>query len=141
MGKESKELQFVSRDQAKLLKELGFDWDCENWVQQAENWAPEAVNCDIDEKQKYYFKPMFKRPSVALALKWIRDVKGVKSCVLANDYTVDEVGNFGKEYNYRIVVKHTGISDNSCYRYSLTSYKTYEEAESELLTNLLKILK
>jgi len=69
----NKELQLVTYEQAKRLKEAGFDWITEH--------AYIFYN-DTDSLKLYggymyysYEKNWFQAPSVCLALKWFRDVK------------------------------------------------------------------
>jgi hypothetical protein len=113
-----KELQLVSFEQAKRLEELGFDW----------------LHCDATHKW-YYPEPdgnilvmdtpftdrSVAAPSVALALKWIRDVKN-QTTIVSYDY-------YCNVYYYL----HNGNSASG-------EFYTYEAAESELLDELLTIL-
>ena len=92
-------LQLVSYEQAKRLKELNFDW------------ATYAYQGDVNI------------PTVCLALKWARDVKGI---------------------HFDIKRKWSKIHDNYVFVIIKEMYDhvsdTYDQAESELLSEILKIL-
>ncbi|MCL2290851.1 MAG: hypothetical protein FWC34_09165 [Bacteroidetes bacterium] len=103
-------LQLVTEEQFKRLKKLGFDW----------YWALESI-----------------RPTVALALKWIRDEKEIKNSVTFFDvvsptymgrYQVPQVTDVGE----RRLKPRTS--------YDAASSSDYESAESALLDELLAIL-
>ena len=66
-----------------------------------------------------YEEYSYSAPTVALALKWLRDIEGIKSTVSYSDF---DGGWFYSD----------GKSD---------VYETYEEAESALLDELLKLIK
>ena len=89
------ELQLVSYEQAVRLKELGFDYKC--------------------------IEICFTTPTVALALKWMRDVKGMKGFV---------------SYDVRSRLWFYSIA----YTDLAPSFETYELAESALLDELLTLL-
>ncbi|MDR2293348.1 MAG: hypothetical protein LBE11_07750 [Prevotellaceae bacterium] len=109
MEMKEKELQLVSFEQAKRLKALGFDWECFAWIDGNE-WR----TTDIDLNYGVF-------PTVALALKWIRDVKN-QTTIVSYDY-------YCNVYYYL----HNGNSATG-------EYYTYEAAESALLDEILKIL-
>ena len=89
-----KMLQFVSLEQAQKLKKLGFDWKTE--------WRIGVT-------------------SVALALKWFRDVKDNRCDVRMHGL-----------YDYEFMLSNRGIIMSSDRRYPV-----YEEAESALLDRLI----
>jgi len=122
-----KQLQLVSFEQAKRLKELGFDWITE-YKHARHSYAhsdrsgfsimkwgvfdvPNEMNCAL--------------PSVALALKWIRDVRKIENSVCFFDVITQ--GYEGCYNSTRNVVR-------------LRRHYTYEAAESALLDELLTIL-
>ena len=115
------QLQLVTFEQAKKLKEAGFDWPtlhtyCADGTRavglNAFNYNAENVFCSA--------------PYSCLALKWMRDVKGLFGAVLHTGYFGhwDGIGN-----------THNGgvTTFNRC-------CKTYEEAESAVLDELLKLI-
>jgi len=108
----SDQLQNVTFGQAKALNALGFDWPTiaryddhgilYEYYEGCENWNDEEETDSL-----------FSAPTVALALKWLRDAKGLRLGIVPCK----------KAY--------TGycISDTS----AAYAYPTYEEAESAIL--------
>jgi len=109
----SQELQLVNYEQVKRLKKAGFNFDnlCFHY------YDDNGIINDYDGT--------FGAPSVALALKWIRDEKGIVNAVMR------EQKDFGK-IEYCGQFKDMHLTD--------FSYDTYESAESALLDELLNIL-
>jgi hypothetical protein len=126
-----KQLQYVTFKQAKRLKELEFDWKCNAVFQKSEltkeweltqhNWSE---NFNSEE-----FKGI-SAPTVALALKWIRDKKQIFSCV---DFAI---ASFHKGYSWNYFsFNNKGICGKTEYLYN-----SFEAAESMLLNELLTLL-
>lgn len=60
---------YVSFEVAKLLKEKGFDWFCENHY---------IVNCEPDGKALAFAGFIYyKKPTIYIARKWLRETKGI----------------------------------------------------------------
>jgi len=119
-----KQLQLVNDEQAKKLKELGFDWEVETVY-----WDTPKV-LTAAEPANYNDKPelnVFSAPTVALALKWFRDVKGVFTSIYNNNMVYCDL-----EFDYVGVI----LFDEK--RIFTKHYDTYEEAESALLDALIE---
>ena len=120
-----KELQMVSFEQAKRLKEVGFDWDVEFGYNDFHTEIPtkeefQNLNEDIENDIPY-----FSAPTVALALKWFRDVKKILNSVELTN-SEDYHGIYNDKYrNYKSTPK---------------IFDTYEAAESALLDELLQLI-
>ncbi len=103
------QLPLVTHEQARRLKKLGFDWPVFN-----------------------YYANENRPPTVALALKWMRDVKGfamaIGDCHIAGNV-------FEVEYMFSIT-PHKGNRMN----FNIPTHGTYEAAESALLDKLLKLI-
>jgi hypothetical protein len=119
------QLQIVSFEQAKSLKKAGFDWKVSGY------YSIETDLCNQIKAGEYYTGMSINTcncgfcasaPTVALALKWFRDEKETNSCVLP-------IGIPVRYYQFR--VQGNLWSGN---------FKTYEEAESVLLDELLRLL-
>ena len=117
------QLQIVTFEQAQRLKEAGFDWDVEAYYSygvlcRAKNvWTYHNFNDNcysIDEVG------VMSAPTVALALKWARDVKGMRTGVMWS------IESCGFEWNGQ--GKFIGLRE---------VYTTYESAESAFLDALL----
>jgi hypothetical protein len=103
---ETKQLRLVTFEQAKRLKALGFNWE-------------------VSVQDIFYLN--IKQPTIALALKWIRDKKEIV-CIIDYIHTSD------KYYGYY-------RSKTGKYYYGTTSiFDTYEAVEDKLLDELLTVL-
>jgi len=130
-----KQLQLCSFEQAKALKQLGFDWEtelCYNFSFNKESAMLFTVGmasyeigsgmvskCNANKWGEFYSSA----PTVALALKWMRDVKGIRNgvCDTPNIYYGDY------------------CEPNRNSRPATLNFDTYEQAESALLDELIKL--
>ena len=113
-----KELQIVSFEQAKRLAEIGFDWKSEKKYGRLSH----RYNYDIMPIGQFSVpscKVEYSAPTVSLALKWFRDVKGKFGYVLNTC-----------RYNFYYYTEGGGVN----------AYKTYELAESALLDELINLI-
>jgi len=115
------ELQLVSLEQAKKLKELGFDWFVNLNYFRNETMINKSVS-DFNYNKDIDFTSA---PPIALALKWFRDVKGVLNSV---NISGQDANHYNIWYEY--------ITPNS-YEQS-TPFLYYEECESALLDALIE---
>jgi hypothetical protein len=112
----TKELRLVSREQAVRLKKLGFDWA--------------TGNVYYDEIEKEWISA----PTVALALKWIRDEKeircgiDVRASFEGGRMHIFYYGKFAQYGDYGLRWTETDRKDS------------YPQAESALLDELLTLL-
>jgi len=118
------ELQLVTFEQAERLKKIGFNWGVSHHYNLGveypfSNKVGENYN---DNDGDLYCSA----PTVALALKWIRDIKGIQNAI--EFYFVKK----NSEASYQIVL--------SVGRNHPELWNTYEYAESALLDELLNIL-
>jgi hypothetical protein len=122
----TKQLRLVTYDQAKRLKALGFDWMVGYHYnisqQKAFKVSPED---NYNDSQAFY-----SAPTVALALKWFRDEKGLFGCAQF------AIVNFRKGHYY----KYFSFSDKKIAAQSEELFGKYEDAESALLDGLLSVL-
>jgi hypothetical protein len=131
----TKQLQLVTFEQAKILKALGFNWNVgyfynatskqlkPNFIgatQKGEFLTTDNFLVDNNYSRKF---PKISAPSVALALKWMRDEKGF-------DYSITK-GRRYNEYGYSLLNGTTG---------RLHINGDYEAAELALLDELLTVL-
>jgi hypothetical protein len=119
-------LQLVTFEQAKKLKELGFDWEVETAYNIEGNCYFNFHIDNLNNENNYYksiYTELYSAPSVALALKWLRDEKKVYGHIIA--FLPDLKIDIWRYYSY------------SSQRGSAGNYATYEEAESDLLNRLL----
>ncbi|GHV60888.1 hypothetical protein FACS1894195_0470 [Bacteroidia bacterium] len=111
-----KELQLVTLYQAKKLKELGFDWIVRRYYEK--NILGNFTIVSTDSKNyNSSFDECFSAPTVALAIKWFRNVK-----------------NTDGEVRRHAIGWFSGVNGS----YEGEFWKTYEEAESDLLDKLIE---
>jgi hypothetical protein len=111
------QLQLVSFEQAKRLKKLGFDWNPEYMYDYYLN-EPRIITIDDFYNPEY----VISAPSVALALKWMRDKKGFSYSIVKDKLPL--------EYSIHLLNGTHG-------RFHIEGY---EAAENYLLDELLTIL-
>jgi len=122
----TQQLQICSFEQAKKLKELGFGW----WLNSCYYYNPKTEEIVFYKNNTTMFfcpkssKRTFPAPTIALALKWFRDVKGIMCAV-------DLYGS--SHYHHVFYNKNTQVQ-------IATIYKTHEAAESALLDELLTLI-
>lgn len=118
----STELYLVTFEQAKRLQAADFDWRTEDAFDDGYTVTYEGV----------YPREPIPRPTVALALKWMRDVKGFQCGVYPAEWGRPGDGltrYFGRWF------------DLDCDKIDGTiGFGTYEAAESALLDELLKLI-
>lgn len=124
-----KQLQLVTFEQAKKLKEFGFNWECEDFytfgsLDNCRNLINynnnEALIWNEDEyKEGETDDKYYSAPTIALALKWFRDEKNA----------------------HRVIGESSTYFENEWYyNVSGNEYDSYEAAESSLLDELIKFL-
>ena len=117
----SDQLQLVNFEQAKRLKDVGFDWGCNHLFSKDGVLLPCNGLCNHNQ-----YNVGFSSPAVALVLKWFRDVKDV-----ANDVYYS---NGGWVYSFSSGYSNF-VSHNDAHKIPI-----YEVAESALLDELLNFI-
>jgi hypothetical protein len=129
MQKEAKTetaLQLVSYEQARKLKEIGFNWATQHYYTKHGNWSHDMGKWIDYNKEKNYYSC----PTVALALKWFREVHEI-DCGL--EFKLDDDTDtwfyvvWYADRNTKILNSSLGME-----------FGDYEEAESALLDALIK---
>lgn len=115
------QLQLVTFEQAKALKEAGFDWSCQNHFSALGHYYETDLCGNFNDDED-----TISRPTIAHALMWLREVKWVHT-----DVRLTYKGNY-----FARVVK---IADNSSV--VSTVIPTYLGAERLVLTKALETLK
>ncbi|MDR0371588.1 MAG: hypothetical protein LBH80_07030 [Prevotellaceae bacterium] len=125
-----KKLQLVTFEQAKRLKELGFDWECEKYYNSHNELYAWNKNAGENPNSFPHYEGVadcFSSPAVALALKWMEEEKEI-----INE-TFTQTKHFGHEFCWRFREDYTTTTSEKGYRTRIT-------AESALLDELLTIL-
>jgi hypothetical protein len=131
----TKHESYVSLATASLLKEIGFDWDCEyayfNNQPTLSNEEYDACNLNEEDLLK-------SAPTLAVAQRWLREVKGIEVIVkwhviLSNG----KIASFeNREYEYSI----QGVINMANFAYSEGNFLTYEYALEEGIRKCLALL-
>jgi hypothetical protein len=117
-----KQQPLVVFGQAKRLKALGFDLGTISHYHETGQLFEYYFNSAIQNHNAH--EDRFTAPTVALALKWVRDVKGVFGTVMLNSHSI--------YFHWKLFVNKTNK-----YKLSTDEYATYEAAESALLDAVL----
>jgi len=119
---DTNQLSLVTYEQAKRLKEFGFNWSTFRAFTQEfgqDKTEPYGAICTYMTWDDDYYT---RQPDVALALKWFRDVKGMIYHI--NPCFDNEIGEFT---GYDIHIEYPGMRSNE------DIFSAYEAAESALL--------
>ncbi len=124
------QLQKTPHEEAVLLKQYGFDYKCNDyWYISSRGELVHMCNSrDYDNFNR--LKGFTSCPTIQLALKWLRDVKGKHAWVIS--IWQPEWNNYSYQYYY--IDKSREEWNGS------THYETYDEAEMEALRKALKDL-
>lgn len=127
-------LALVTYEQAKRLKAAGFDWPTEIGLQSESEPFDNALSSVYNHNGNRYFGDpngcCCSAPTVALALKWMRDVKGVL-------YDMEYSGGV-RAYppEWCAYIGGDGVDE-----ITITGWRnSYEAAESALLDELLNLI-
>ena len=140
--------QLISFETAKLAKEKGFDWGCQDcfnehghsysngWCERLDDFfeAKNFYNSEIDSKN--FGENYFTTPTQSLLQKWLREVHGI-NVEIRNKTSVEE----------GLYVENTRKTKFLTWSYVLnkrveyTGYASYEEALEKGLQEGLKLIK
>ena len=127
---------YVTYEQAELLKELGFDWDClHGYYRFFDNKEPRLNTCGYAKNSiggDFFYCAA---PTLSQVQKWFREVKGIIIYPEPRFYK-------GKKpllgYNYHLFDKDSGYYSHI---ESETVYDTYEQACSAGIDKAIELLK
>jgi hypothetical protein len=117
----NQQLQLVTYKQAKRLKEAGFDWLTYHYYSSIKELCCNQSFQNFNDNGIWSISA----PTVALALKWFRDEKGVFGNI---------IGAYcdGKEFYWNEVFINNEWVENQ-------NFDSYEDVESNLLDRLLSM--
>lgn len=125
------QLPLCDFEQSVKLKELGFNWECDNAFISGEILKPVTGGL---QNWNVHNDILYSRPTIALAIMWIREVKGLHLYVNMNS-----AFTFQFIFQKIEVIEHN-ISTVRAFGEGI-SFKTHSEAESAALTQSLDLLK
>lgn len=124
---------YVTFEQAKALKRLGFDWECATRFY-VDGKRKILAEVPFTEKKNFnsdgWYITVCSAPALHIAAKWLREVKGLAVNVIAHD---------GGMYEFDIVFL-PNAEDIEGYLDRSPFCETYEEALSEGITVVIKYL-
>ena len=115
-------LKIVTFEQARRMKALGFDWPCRESYENGELLSEDPLEWNYNA-----YEGVYSAPTVALALKWFRDVKNVQNGIQYVD-TGMKLFYYGQHQSNGL-----GFFDKET-----AKFDTHEAAESALLDALLE---
>lgn len=133
---------YVSLEIAKLLKEAGFDWPCSHAICCDSTHYPNLKEGDIleynylecseliEEKKPH----MLLCPTLDIAQRWLREVKGIYICVKANAAFIN------CKYFVTVNISDTKWGNVQDENKKTILYDTYEEAQEEGIKKVLEII-
>jgi hypothetical protein len=130
----TKQLQLVTFEQAKRLRELGYDWETDSLYFSDDKSSSDdygLFNHNAIENDSEWTCKVYSAPTVGLALKWFRDTKGLLGCVFF------AIEHFRKGYYWN----YFSFDNKSVFGKTTDLAGNYEVAESALLNELLTISK
>lgn len=136
---------YVNFEQSQILNELGFDWECSNGYY-IHAWMDEPRFASYDDCEKeaesYDGTDFYPAPTLAVAQKWLREVKGIAVCVIAKD--IDEKFFPGTYYWKEAFMSNFNTPGQQWQNWFIYGKRpiqsTYEEALSDGLTKMLKLI-
>lgn len=124
---------YVTLEQARALKRLGFDWECNGYYNRKRTDSDEMrlrvyLESDNHNERSEPNHEVCSAPPLHVAAKWLREVKGLAVNVAAHD---------GGLYDWDIVfLPNAAETDGS--RGILKWFKVYEAALSDGITAALE---
>ena len=121
------QLQLVTLDQARLLKSIGFTWETEHYFM----GSGRSFSSDpIDNHNREMTKEKYSRPTIAHALMFLREVKGVHGWV---QFAYKELPSDWSGFYMRLKERQPRATNVVC-------EKDPDVALTALLTEILKIV-
>ena len=128
---------FVTFDQAKSLKKLGFDWGCNHWYHTDEDYEKKLIR-SLDYSNHSGLSPKaLSAPSLYQAQKWLMDKKHILISIRPNDF-INDSGNTEIHYTTDIFGTSKGYLE---LLHSESGYENYEFALEDGINEALELLK
>ena len=125
---------YVTRDIAKLLTTVGFDWGCTHYWECKDISTRRMVlrsTLDTNNPAPYNFNlwnsptsPTYSAPTLDVAARWLREVKGIALNITAHD---------GGRYDWHPVYLPHSAPDIYFPLHTVPLFDTYEEALRDAL--------
>lgn len=134
---------YVSLETAKLLKEAGFDWECEEYREKIyipinskdlpTLPLPYNLSCKVieDANEKSFEIRKYPRPTLEVAQRWLRE----KNLLLYIPPC-----HIDKKWVWRYWITNCINKEDTTQIYSVKEYDTYEEAQEAGVKTALKLI-
>lgn len=144
---------YVSFEQSKKLKELGFDWNVSHFYSQGELRPNNDIFCSDEDIVVYiddllhdmnnFLTYVYSAPTLAQAAKWLRKVKGIAVCVQSFDSKQDP--RYGKFWWKEYFLPNCEERGPQWVEWWIAGqhpiFPNYEEALSDGISKMLELLK
>lgn len=129
--------KIVTFDQAKRLKKLGFNKECDDiyWTDGSKDLEEGYGKFDWNNQSE---EPCISAPSVHESLDWIREEKGIDCCVFFNNELFGNLDNAKAIYYFKYGCNGRMIYNS--WNVDYKSFDTHSLAESALLDAVLTYL-
>lgn len=140
---------YVSLEVAKLLKELGFDWECREYYY---NFTTTGWSLSFDDNfvnWNSWSEQYISAPTLDVAKRWLREIKNIEICISWEiEFEEKELDWNKRRYCYDIdthvnSIPLLSIDDDywaEGYHTFGNSYSTYEEAQEAGIKKALEII-
>jgi len=146
---------YVSLEVAKLLKEAGFDWEVNFFYRDGilRSVLPDVLFSGDFEDVEYYYKHIgiphqsldyndgsskfleeYSAPTLDVAQRWLREVKGIHICVKA------DAASINCKYFVTVIISDTKWGNVQNENMKTILFNTYEEAQEAGIQKCLTIL-
>lgn len=125
--------QYISLETAKLLKKVGFDWECRAYYFYLINDPnPRFYHAENFNNFNKWGPDAFSAPTKAVVMKWLREVKGLNIGINCLYDTINEMIIYSSTI--------TSLQNDNYFRHRLYCEDTYEQAAETAIKEALKIL-
>lgn len=127
----NKDKDYVSLEVAKLLKEKGYDKDCNTFIV-GEDWRFNKVELTCVDKDR----ELYSCPTLYEAAKWLRETHDIHIVVSPHYSRKYEI----IEYEYRIATYFDFLEKPFKWRKSKEYYEIYEQCLNNAILEALKLI-
>lgn len=120
----------VSLDTANLLKQAGFDWNCQGFYKENVFYSGSIEYCS----NYHYQESVVKAPSLYVAQRWLREVKGIHITVKPDEASIN------CKYFVTVIISETKWGNVQDENKKTTLFNTYEEAQEAGIKKALEII-
>jgi len=126
---------YVDLEVAKLLKEAGFDWECEYaYIPSTEMGNVPFKHLHNRTNYNGLQYEVYSAPTLDVAQRWLREVKGIHICVKA------DAASINCKYFVTVIISDTKWGNVQDENMKTILFNTYEEAQEAGIQKCLTLL-